>query len=234
MTDYFKETTDAYFQDIPYVAQSYNQKDFKSNHPLVVKDLHSKKGVNDFKIQIEKKLNVILSEMHDINKIKKRFTEELTLYTSRKHNLEDTRESLKKETKELENETSSLISKLEEIRKDHKEIKKQLEKERNELKESTITLRELELIKNKLKDQVKECINDYVINGSIKDTISNIMTIKKKEDQLSCSICFDNERNCVILDCNHFAICEKCSQKVKKCPICRIDIKKGIKKVFFS
>lgn len=53
---------------------------------------------------------------------------------------------------------------------------------------------------------------------------------KKPEGEDSCSICFSNKPNCIILDCKHGGICENCAfdcmKKSIQCPFCRQDITK--------
>lgn len=44
-----------------------------------------------------------------------------------------------------------------------------------------------------------------------------------------CSICWDAERDCLILPCRHNVSCVKCIKNVKLCPLCRIAIKDIIK-----
>lgn len=44
-----------------------------------------------------------------------------------------------------------------------------------------------------------------------------------------CSICWDNERDCLIMPCRHNVSCTKCIKSVKFCPFCREYIKDIIK-----
>ena len=57
-------------------------------------------------------------------------------------------------------------------------------------------------------------------------------------DILICSICKNKKINTFILDCEHSCMCSNCSKKImettKKCPICRKDIKSGIKNMFIG
>jgi hypothetical protein len=56
--------------------------------------------------------------------------------------------------------------------------------------------------------------------------------VTDKQD-ISCKICFENEINTIILDCKHSCICSKCAKlDLKKCPICRKKITKGISDFF--
>jgi hypothetical protein len=41
---------------------------------------------------------------------------------------------------------------------------------------------------------------------------------------LTCTICLDAQRDCLILPCNHLCCCTACGADVLKCPICRCDI----------
>jgi hypothetical protein len=38
---------------------------------------------------------------------------------------------------------------------------------------------------------------------------------------LSCTVCLDRHRNCLILPCNHLCCCHSCGLTLKQCPICR-------------
>ena len=44
-----------------------------------------------------------------------------------------------------------------------------------------------------------------------------------------CSICWDNERDCLLMPCRHNVTCTKCVKSVKQCPFCREQIKDIIK-----
>lgn len=43
-----------------------------------------------------------------------------------------------------------------------------------------------------------------------------------------CVVCFEEKREVVIDPCGHFGLCKKCSQILRKCPICRCKINKGL------
>ena len=45
----------------------------------------------------------------------------------------------------------------------------------------------------------------------------------------SCIVCISNEINMMFKPCNHLCICEKCSEKVKNCPMCRTLITSKLK-----
>ncbi|KAG5039333.1 hypothetical protein JHK85_011809 [Glycine max] len=45
-----------------------------------------------------------------------------------------------------------------------------------------------------------------------------------EEEKVLCRICFEGEINVVLLPCRHRVLCSTCSQKRKKCPICRDSI----------
>ena len=61
------------------------------------------------------------------------------------------------------------------------------------------------------------------------NTISNIKTknneLKKDNEQLNdkyrCSICYENCKNVILEPCLHFVCCDKCSDNLTECPICR-------------
>jgi len=48
-----------------------------------------------------------------------------------------------------------------------------------------------------------------------------------------CVICEDENKDCLISPCNHASICMKCSNKINKCPICRVNITER-KKIYIN
>ena len=44
----------------------------------------------------------------------------------------------------------------------------------------------------------------------------------------TCSVCLENERNCVLLPCVHECVCSKCCLKITICPICRCKIDRAV------
>lgn len=42
-----------------------------------------------------------------------------------------------------------------------------------------------------------------------------------KNEKVLCRICFEGEISVVLLPCRHRVLCSSCSEKCKKCPICR-------------
>ena len=44
------------------------------------------------------------------------------------------------------------------------------------------------------------------------------------QERLKCSICLENECNCVLTECGHASFCENCLQMITKCPLCRRNI----------
>lgn len=39
-----------------------------------------------------------------------------------------------------------------------------------------------------------------------------------------CQICLDNNKNIIINPCGHYYFCDKCLEKIKRCPICKTNI----------
>ena len=76
----------------------------------------------------------------------------------------------------------------------------------------------------------------------ISDTKQNNLPIKKEKtvtgltsstdhNKLECTVCMDAERSILLLPCRHLALCETCSNKCSKCPICRTTIASKIKAI---
>ncbi|RAL40174.1 hypothetical protein DM860_008314 [Cuscuta australis] len=47
---------------------------------------------------------------------------------------------------------------------------------------------------------------------------------KLQNEKVLCKICFEKQINVVLLPCRHHILCSMCSEKCKKCPICRVYI----------
>jgi len=45
-----------------------------------------------------------------------------------------------------------------------------------------------------------------------------------QNEKVLCRICFEGEIAVVLLPCRHRILCSACSEKCKKCPICRVSI----------
>lgn len=44
---------------------------------------------------------------------------------------------------------------------------------------------------------------------------------KNINQNMQCTICWDAERDCLIMPCKHNVSCTKCIKSLKNCPICR-------------
>ncbi|GMH69851.1 hypothetical protein TrST_g4707 [Triparma strigata] len=57
-------------------------------------------------------------------------------------------------------------------------------------------------------------------------------SLKTRHDEVTrCCVCWTEERSVVFLSCGHRCCCAKCGDKVNKCPLCRVKIKKKIKSI---
>ena len=61
-------------------------------------------------------------------------------------------------------------------------------------------------------------------SGKMEVEEGNIKQDGGKQGNTLCSICWEDERDCVILPCRHNVTCMKCVKGVKVCPICRTHI----------
>ena len=59
----------------------------------------------------------------------------------------------------------------------------------------------------------------------VREIHNELNTIISKEssglENSKCVVCWDNERDCLIMPCRHNASCVKCTKGLKSCPICR-------------
>ncbi len=46
-----------------------------------------------------------------------------------------------------------------------------------------------------------------------------------EQEKYMCNVCFQEEKDCIIKPCNHFAGCKSCCSQLNICPICRTEIK---------
>ena len=73
-----------------------------------------------------------------------------------------------------------------------------------------------------------ENVNKMSFNelSELEQTLFNSLRIvrKKMNEKQSnyslCRICFHQNKNCVLIPCNHLAICIHCSDRINQCPIC--------------
>eukprot|EP00993_Chasmostoma_nieuportense_P003534 NODE_4244_length_819_cov_58.072254_g4086_i0.p1 GENE.NODE_4244_length_819_cov_58.072254_g4086_i0~~NODE_4244_length_819_cov_58.072254_g4086_i0.p1 ORF type:complete len:233 (+),score=47.28 NODE_4244_length_819_cov_58.072254_g4086_i0:43-741(+) len=63
------------------------------------------------------------------------------------------------------------------------------------------------------------------------DHIDSFEETSAAEEGNRCKICFENEINCVLLECGHLCACFDCGKQLKQCPFCRQRILK-VKKTF--
>ena len=74
---------------------------------------------------------------------------------------------------------------------------------------------------------VKNRADIVVVEDNIDISKLKIFTDEAVED---CLICLSEPKSTVLYPCGHFYMCGTCSKSVKKCPICRADIKSVIEK----
>lgn len=68
---------------------------------------------------------------------------------------------------------------------------------------------------NELINNINECINIRKENEILKKENDKI------RDSYRCIVCYENCRNVIIEPCLHFACCDKCTDTLPECPICR-------------
>ncbi|CAI9266896.1 unnamed protein product [Lactuca saligna] len=49
-----------------------------------------------------------------------------------------------------------------------------------------------------------------------------------QNEKILCRVCFEREISIVLLPCRHWVLCSVCSEKCKKCPICRVNIEERL------
>jgi hypothetical protein len=53
--------------------------------------------------------------------------------------------------------------------------------------------------------------------------VSQSLKSKREEEHL-CKVCLTSEKEVILRDCGHFALCFNCADRVEECPICRVPI----------
>jgi len=60
-----------------------------------------------------------------------------------------------------------------------------------------------------------------IIKRQEKDNIDLKQALHYEKEKYLCNICYQNQKDCIIEPCRHFAGCKNCSTQLSKCPICR-------------
>ncbi len=63
-------------------------------------------------------------------------------------------------------------------------------------------------------------LNEYIDNV-IKNTITDIISKNKLFKTTECVICLENSPSITTIRCGHTCLCDVCSEKIHKCPLCR-------------
>jgi len=63
----------------------------------------------------------------------------------------------------------------------------------------------------------KRVPHDKALEGKVE--ILNSKALAEKDG--NCFICYEKERDCLLMPCKHNISCIKCSQGFKNCPVCR-------------
>jgi len=84
-----------------------------------------------------------------------------------------------------------------------------------------------ELDSNKL-DELHKIIqsSSHKIEKRKKDQLEEIE--KQYKSQKLCCICFEREKNILLLQCKHVCVCSNCVTTLTMCPICRSNISSNI------
>jgi len=53
--------------------------------------------------------------------------------------------------------------------------------------------------------------------------------MRVERDQTLCMACCDQEKSILLTPCNHICVCEACSHRLEKCPICSSPIENRVK-----
>lgn len=62
----------------------------------------------------------------------------------------------------------------------------------------------------------------------VKENNRLVKVCQFEKEKYLCNICYQNQKDCIIEPCRHFATCSNCSFQLDKCPVCRQKIEKYI------
>ncbi|XP_046545605.1 LOW QUALITY PROTEIN: baculoviral IAP repeat-containing protein 7-like [Haliotis rubra] len=82
-------------------------------------------------------------------------------------------------------------------------------------------------------DSCERAMDDDDDASSDEDSQSLIEENRQLKEQRQCKICMDEEVNVVFLPCGHLVCCATCAPALRKCPICRANIR-GTVRTFMS
>ena len=92
-----------------------------------------------------------------------------------------------------------------------------------------LSLRQIQIERNRQLEREKEIerrereLREMYRNNEFENDYTNKINLNSSSPLL-CVICLTNERKYIITPCNHFCLCDNCSERVQyenKCPICR-------------
>ena len=71
------------------------------------------------------------------------------------------------------------------------------------------------------------------ITEILRDNLKN-MKIYEDVETSDCAVCLSDVKSIVFIPCGHFYTCKSCSQQLKTCPICRVNISECVDKNLFD
>merc|ERR1719474_228626 len=68
------------------------------------------------------------------------------------------------------------------------------------------------------------------LETNMNSSLQNVRDVlaKKRADDIECKVCMDHSKDTVLVPCGH-CLCSKCSQRLRKCPMCRARIERSVK-----
>lgn len=85
----------------------------------------------------------------------------------------------------------------------------------NHIRKLLNVIKELQNTINELGGEMNKCIEIKHINHNLEKENEEI------RDKYRCVVCYDRCKNVVLEPCLHFVCCDKCSDDLVECPICR-------------
>jgi len=88
-------------------------------------------------------------------------------------------------------------------------------------------------IKKKTNIEIISDGNASDITEILRDNLNN-MKIYEDVETSDCAVCLSDVKSIVFIPCGHFYTCKSCSERLKTCPICRVNINECIDKNLFD
>jgi len=127
--------------------------------------------------------------------------------------------SLTSTNQNLSEQNDNLRSTITVIRQNNAKLNLQLQQQRDEFKKNRfrLSVRDVRLNISNIPEVEQQLLESLLV-------LKRVSSEKLTEDNL-CVVCKDEKKTIALMPCGHMCICEVCSNKIYKCPLCRKVVK---------